>query len=572
MPLTHSLFTGLSGMNGSSRMLDVTGNNIANVNTTAFKRSRLQFETQIQDTLKNATSPNASRGGSNPAQIGLGVRIGAITRDFNSGALQPTGVATDMAIQNNGFFVVDIDGQQLYTRAGNFTLDEQFNLVNSSGARVQGFPVDNDFQVVEGQLNNINIPIGILTIAQATDNVRFSGNFNAGGDIASQGSLTFSESLFSDAAGTTPITGATPLNSLFTAAGGTPIFADSDIVTITEARKGGVLIGDKSFEVTTALDPTADDNGTTVQDFLDFLEDIMGIDTTQPGGALSITPAGEIRIDANYGTGNAIDLQLSNLVVGDGTATPVSPLSFTTDNINNPPIGESIQTTFVVYDSLGTPLTVNLNVIYENSDNGGTTWRFFAESEDDTSLDRRVGSGLLQFDNDGRFIAANNATISIDRDLTGAGTPLQVELDFSSTNSFFNEGISSLSSISQDGIAIGTLQDFNLSTDGTIEGIFSNGLLRTLGRVPLAMFSNNEGLEELGGSLFRASNNSGTANIVTAGTAGSGQIMGRQLETSNVELTEEFVNIIAASTGFSANSRVITTSNQLLDELLSIIR
>ncbi|MEQ9459573.1 MAG: flagellar hook-basal body complex protein [Phycisphaeraceae bacterium] len=572
MPLTHSLFTGLSGMNGSSRMLDVTGNNIANVNTTAFKRSRLQFETQIQDTLKNATSPNASRGGSNPAQIGLGVRIGAITRDFNSGALQPTGVATDMAIQNNGFFVVDIDGQQLYTRAGNFTLDEQFNLVNSSGARVQGFPVDNDFQVVEGQLNNINIPIGILTIAQATDNVRFSGNFNAGGDIASQGSLTFSEPLFSDAAGTTPITGATPLNSLFTAAGGTPIFADSDIVTITEARKGGVLIGDKSFEVTTALDPAADDNGTTVQDFLDFLEDIMGIDTTQPGGALSITPAGEIRIDANYGTGNAIDLQLSNLVVGDGTATPVSPLSFTTDNINNPPIGESIQTTFVVYDSLGTPLTVNLNVVYENSDNGGTTWRFFAESEDDTSLDRRVGSGLLQFDNDGRFIAANNATISIDRDLTGAGTPLQVELDFSSTNSFFNDGISSLSSISQDGIAIGTLQDFNLSTDGTIEGIFSNGLLRTLGRVPLAMFSNNEGLEELGGSLFRASNNSGTANIVTAGTAGSGQIMGRQLETSNVELTEEFVNIIAASTGFSANSRVITTSNQLLDELLSIIR
>ncbi|QDU72178.1 flagellar hook-basal body complex protein [Mucisphaera calidilacus] len=166
MPLTHSLFTGLSGMNGSSQMLDVVGNNIANVNTTAFKGSRIQFETQILDTIQNATAPNNERGGSNPAQIGLGVRVGAISRNFNSGALQPTGVATDMAIQGNGFFLVDLEGQELYTRAGNFTLDRDFDLVTAEGARVQGYGVDNDFQIVDGQLTNINIPIGKLTIAR----------------------------------------------------------------------------------------------------------------------------------------------------------------------------------------------------------------------------------------------------------------------------------------------------------------------------------------------------------------------------------------------------------------------
>ena len=131
---------------------------------------------------------------------------------------------------------------------------------------------------------------------------------------------------------------------------------------------------------------------------------------------------------------------------------------------------------------------------------------------------------------------------------------------------------SQVSAIGQDGSPIGTLEDFVVSEDGTIVGVFSNSLLRTLGRVPLAMFANNEGLQDVGGSLYRPTVNSGVATMVGATTGGSGKVVGRALELSNAELSDEFVNLISATTGFSASSRVVTTSDRLIQELLNVVR
>ncbi len=200
MALTNALFTGLTGLSAASTAVDVAGNNIANVNTTAFKRSRITFETQISQTLAGASAPSGELGGTNPAQVGRGVRVGAIEQDFTTGSIQPTGSSTDVAIEGNGFFVVDGGGQQLYTRNGNFGLDRDYNLVTSDGQKVQGFGVDDDYNVVEGVLRDISIPTGVLSIAEPTTEVKFAGNLNAGGDLATQGAITAFSPLFTDAA------------------------------------------------------------------------------------------------------------------------------------------------------------------------------------------------------------------------------------------------------------------------------------------------------------------------------------------------------------------------------------
>jgi len=142
-----------------------------------------------------------------------------------------------------------------------------------------------------------------------------------------------------------------------------------------------------------------------------------------------------------------------------------------------------------------------------------------------------------------------DAVINLDRADTGAGNPLTVQLSFIDPDGSVTalvDSNSTLRSLSQDGFPIGTLEDFDVGGDGTVTGTFSNGLRRTLGRIPIATFANNNGLVEVGGSLFEAENNSGDPSIVTAGTAGSGSVVARALELSNVELSDEFVNLITA--------------------------
>ncbi|MEM9915324.1 MAG: flagellar hook-basal body complex protein, partial [Planctomycetota bacterium] len=173
------------------------------------------------------------------------------------------------------------------------------------------------------------------------------------------------------------------------------------------------------------------------------------------------------------------------------------------------------------------------------------------------------------------FIGLNNAGLTLDRTDTGAENPLQIALAFTdpfgSVTSLVDQS-TELRTLSQDGFPIGSLEDFDISLDGVITGSFTNGLRRTLGKVPIATFANNNGLRQVGGSLYEAENNSGTAAIVSAGVAGAGSVVSRALELSNVELSEEFVNLITASTGFSASSRVITTSDDLIQELLTLVR
>lgn len=577
MSITRAMFSGLTGLNANSQTIGVAGNNIANVNTTSFKRSQAHFETQVSQTLKNGSAPSSALGGTNPAQAGLGTRLAAITRDFSDGGLQPTGVATHAAIEGNGFFIVEQSGSRRFTRDGTFQLDRDFNLVTSNGARVQGYGVDTDFNVVPGLLQDLNIPLGVLTIAQATENVNIGGNLNTGGDVATQGSIVESEALYSDALATTPAVAGDALTSLF-GADGSARFPAGSVLNFGTITRGGAELPSRSFEVNGANTTDSDGFGTTLGDFMSFLEDITGIDTTAanlPG--VTVNALGQVVVESNTGTANELLLDPGDIIANAGTVN-TQPFTSPWTTVQEA-TGESARTSFISYDSLGNPLNIDMITVLSDKNSTGTEWEFYIHSDDDSDLNKFLSRGSLSFDTNGQFTLAQGASFVIDRTATGALDPQNINLQFTDPNGTLGSltalsglDTSQVNSLQQDGTPIGTLEDFSISEDGTITGVFSNSLLRDLGQLPLAMFSNTAGLQEVGGNLYANASNSGSPQIVAGGTGGSGRVIGRALELSNVDLAQEFISLISAQTGFSANSRIISTSDQMIQELLSTIR
>ena len=567
MGLTTAMYTSLSGLTANSQAIQVTGDNISNVNTIGYKSSRADFQSQMTQVLRQSTGPTGELGGTNPSLVGFGVAFGSIAKNFSGGSVQTTGVNTEMAIEGEGFFILDFAGSQRFSRAGNFLLDRDNNLVNPNGGLIQGFGVDNGFNVIDGTLQTLNVPIGTSTLAEATENVRFGGNLNSGGPITTQGSVTTSDAFFSDPALTVPATAGDALTSLFNASG--QMFSLGDIITVQDATKGSAKLPAHTFEVGPAVTGTADTAGTTLQDFLTFLEGVLGIDTSVAGGIAM--NAGQMTITGNGGTVNDLEVAAGNIRVNAGGATPSLPFNFTKTQSAD---GESVRTTFFGFDSLGTEIQIDVAVVLEQKTNAGTTWRFYAQSEADSDLSRVLGNGTMSFDQNGRIISVNNPQITIDRNNTGALTPQQIRLGFDGPGPItaLADTQSTLNAVSQDGSPIGVLENFNIGEDGTIIGIYSNGLIRTQGRLALARFANPAGLSAAGANLFTVSANSGSPQILTPQVGGAGRVIGGALELSNVELSQEFINLITASTGFTASSRVLTTSEEMIQELLATVR
>ncbi|MCC6581903.1 MAG: flagellar hook-basal body complex protein, partial [Phycisphaeraceae bacterium] len=440
--------------------------------------------------------------------------------------------------------------------------------------RLQGFGIDENFNVIQGVLTDVSIPLNKLTIAQATTRVTLGGALNSNGDATTQGSINTSDALYSDSAGTTAATTATALTSLYTTAGGaTPRFVAGDVITVSGVQKGldneeNRILSTYTFEVGAANTTGSDDNGTTVQDFLDFLDEVTGLDNGQGDGAgVTINGSGQIVVQGNSGTLN--DLTFGGTSVGVGS-TP----SFGWSKAQQAD-GESIRTTVRVYDSLGTAVDVEMTMALASKDNNGTHWRYYVHADNDTSLDTFVDGGTVDFDINGNFTASSAGSFTIDRDNTGSGTPLTIALGFDShiTASDLDQGNTSPQiSSATDGSPVGVLTSFQISTDGVILGKFNNGIDKTLGQIALAMFSNNAGMVEEGGNVYNASLNSGQPILTPPTQFGAGGINQNQVEMSNVDLSNEFINLINASTGYSAASRVINTTNQLIQELLASVR
>jgi flagellar hook protein FlgE len=584
MASTTSLFTGLTGLNVHARRLDTISNNIANVSTTAFKSARMQFENMFSRTFSGGSSPGDTIGGTNPFQVGLGVSIAGVQRNFQPGALEATGDARDLAVDGDGFFVVVRDGSTYYTRAGAFRQDLNDNLVTVGGEKLQGYTVDENFNIVEGTLTDINIPVGKRTIAEQTENAAIAGNLNSDGLLPTGGSiltlgatLTGGFTVRTDAADqpTAPnvLEATTLLTSILDPAATdtiTPLYQVGQSIRVQGATKGDATLA----EATLAIEA-----GTTVQDLMDFLVEALGIHSTGAANPDGNTPGvtldpltGVITIVGNTGTVNDIDIQAQDIAVLDAAG----------EVVRNPIVaqevaeadGESVRTTALIYDSLGTDVTVDVRFVLEDKSDTGVTWRYFVESGDDTDTDLRVSTGTVRFDNSGQLVDTTPITVAIDRADTGATTPLTFSLAFTGSNGTLTslDALSQVANVFRDGLPAGVLETFGVQPDGTIFGGFSNGAVRTLGRVVLADFANYEGLVDIGGNNWAVGPNSGPAVLVEAGTFGTGGLVSGSLELSNVDLSKEFTDLILVQTGYSASARVIRTADELMQQLLVIGR
>ena len=348
------------------------------------------------------------------------------------------------------------------------------------------------------------------------------------------------------------------------------------------ARKGGRALATKTFEVT----PTS-----TLQDLMSFMQDSLGIQTSiddpqNPlpnslnnitGESAPLAPGvvisnGRIRVVGNNGVDNSVEIDLSSFRVTTSDGAVETPsLGFGT--IQNA-VGQSAVADFIAYDSLGIPMNVRVTAVLESVSDSATTYRWFADAANNspaTGSDISVGTGLITFDGEGNLVSTTNDRVTIQRRNMPSSDPLEFTLNFGQVSGLSSNN-SSLAATRQDGSAAGTLTSFIVGEDGKVRGVFSNGVTRDLGQIQLARFSNPAGLEQLGQNMFGIGVNSGLPVQGTPGDDGMGKVIAGALELSNTDIGKNLIDLVLATTQYRGNARVITTAQQLMDELLNLRR
>lgn len=462
--MMRSLYSGVAGLQNHQIRMDVIGNNIANVNTTGFKKNRVNFQDLLYQQISGAARPNEEVGGVNPKEVGLGMLVASIDTIHTQGAMQTTGVQTDVAIQGNGFFVLQKGEQRFYTRAGAFSLDRDGTLVNpANGFRVQGWnaQVINGKEILNtsGAIEDLVIPVGSKDPAKATEQVYLACNLDKRLQEIPEG-------------------------------------ATEDTIRANTWR-----VEEKIFDAF-------------------GIEHILRVDFAKVPGQTNQWRA-TVSIDPQAATSTNPAVGLNPAALGDNT--------------------------FIVeFDNKGT-----LQRILDNQGNESPR--------------------------------AGNLAINIAFDVQGA-TPVEgaivrqtFALNLGTVGSVKNTitqfaEASSTKVFQQDGYSMGYLENFKIDQSGIITAVYSNGSTRTIGQLALATFTNPNGLEKAGETNFVQSLNSGLANIGPSGIAGKGKILAGNLEMSNVDLAEQFTDMIVTQRGFQANSKTIQTSDQMLQELLTLKR
>ena len=447
--LLGSFYTGLSGLNANATALNVVGNNLANVNTAGFKRSQANFAQIMSNTVRGIS------GAGNPIQVGLGTKTTEIVSKFEQGSIQSTGIKTHLAIQGEGFFQVNMNGGNAFTRSGNFGFDEQGFLVAANGARVQGFlgTLPDGSLDTSGGLTDVQIDLGQAAPPKDTEVMRFISNLSA------------------------------------EAATG-----DTYATAIEVFDSKGV-----PHQVTLTYTKTANDGEWTYG--FSFNGDDANVSITQADGATTVGPGGATGTilfgsDGRLASVDGIDIN------DPGTGLPNAAFNEPLVTITGLPAGAA-------------DLAINWDVVDEPTD----------------PLSQPNGSFITNFG------SSNN------------------------TGTLF-----------QDGFGSGVLQDIDFDQDGTMVGFFDNGLTLELARVAIATFNNKAGLKQVDGGMYVSTAASGPSSVDGEGTGGRGSIISSSLESSNVDIAEEFTGLIVHQRGYQSNSRIITTADQLLQEALNLKR
>ena len=401
----------LSGLQADTVALNTIGNNLANLNTTAFKKQGTEFEDLFYQQI-------GSSGSSNPLQVGVGTRVSGTTVNYLQGTILPSGNSTDMALSGDGFFVTEQGGVQALTRAGNFQLDQQGNLITADGASVMGYPVQNGVVNANAALTPLVVPVGVTQAAQATQNVSVTANLNAGATVGTQ------------------------------------------------------------------------------------------------------------------------------------FATPVT-----------------------VYDSLGQSHAVTVNYIKT----AANTWDYSVDLQAGDATGAPLNNtGTLTFDSSGNLVspAANIAGITFPTMVDGA-SDITFNLNlYKNGNSTLTQSTAASTNTAtvQDGFASGTYQSFSVDGAGVITAAYNNGHKAVVGQVAVARVTNQQGLTMIGHNSYTTTNASGDAIFGIPGTGGRASIEDSALEQSNVDIAQEFSDLIVAQRSFEANSKTITAFDSVAQTTMAMIR
>jgi flagellar hook protein FlgE len=413
------MLAGVASIKAQQTRMNVIGNNLANVNTTAYKSTRITFQDMIAQTIRGASRPSTALGGTNPIQYGLGVLVAGTDVNNEQGSLNSTNRPTDLAIQGSGFLMVSNSAGISYTRDGAFDLDATGDIVHrATGQRLLGWSSDQATGTVDTNdpitpTSYLRIPIGARTAVQTTTDVDWAGNLDS-----------------------------------------------------------------RSFAAA-------------------------------------------------------------------GTATTSSVVR--------------------VFDSLGTEHELTLTLTESATPN---EWTWGITGANGTTV---AGGGTLVFDpTNGTLSSGSPGTITVTPPLATGIPAFPIDLDFSSLSQLASE--MQIQASNQNGFAPGSLSAFSIGADGMITGLYTNGLTRPLGMIGMAIFPNANGLERVGSNLWRNTDNSGIPAIGAPRTGGRGTLSSGFLEQSNVDIGAEFTDLIITQRGFQANTKVVTTVDEMLQDLINMKR
>lgn len=556
--MANSLLTGISGLRGHQKMLEVVGNNLANLNTTAFKSSRVIFSDLMYEVQRGTSSSSSGLLGSvNSVQIGTGSRLSQVDVNFAQGNLESTGNDLDLAMDGGGFFVASSAERTYFTRAGAFSLDESGYLSDpSTGYLVKRFgtlgEVETDVPAFQTPGDDrVYVPKGVSIPGQVSSELSVKGNLisTATGPVSQE--LTTSTPFLE---GGIPATALTRLSDL-----------DNNTVDYTGTTDKILFAGRKSDGTNPAISEMSVTSTTTLGDL------ITQLNLAFPDATVSLNSLGQIVATSNTTGPSFLSISFADGPTNVGRSDfEDNEMIMTNEGKNEDSFSQAVE----VFDESGAGHSINLTFTKQ----ADSTWSIRASLSpiDGTMLDDSVEG--LAFQPNGSFAQVTGTGLG-DANITvqfrGMPSSQTISLNFGQPSSF--DGLTSLGQatsleLSPNGFPPGELSEVQIDTDGKVFGLASNGLKIPLAQLAIAAFRNPDGLVAIGSNYYTASLASGTPDYGTALTGSRGAVRAGQLESSNVDLALEFTRLIIAQRGFSANARTITVTDEILQELTSIIR
>lgn len=561
--MMRSLYSGVSGLKTHQTKMDVIGNNIANVNTTAYKSQSVTFSELMYQTTQSASGPNATTGtaGTNAKQIGLGVTSAAISTSITTaGSSQTTGNPFDIKITGDSFFVVSDGANNYFTRDGSFYVDAAGNLaMSSTGYNVMGWGVDPETQQVRADsvtalrimsAENMTYP------PEATSRAYLSGIIDKNDkDVTSEAGKSVNLNFFDN------------LGYSYTAK-----------ISIHSTNTDG--------QYYMQLDDVLDADGKSIAD-------TYGVPITD---LVSLGSRGSVQVSEALGLATQTLADGSSSTATFDNATGI----MTVTNYATDATSGAVTTTTTTYtaaqmaDMIANPSTnlEALQSIYGSSINADVVAMSFDTTTGRATItEKNITGGIVNYNTSTGVFAdvngENAITLNFQENFTNAtggttslGNFADIAIDLTTTSRYDHNGTSTVGATVGDltglgaGRKLGNMSSIAIANDGTITASYSNGMSRVLGQIAVAEFTNPSGLQKEGDNLYTATQNSGDFDGIGINiTTSSGSYMTTGvLEMSNVDLSSEFTEMITTQRGFQANSRIITTSDSMLEELVNLKR